>query len=176
MKFTVSREKLVSALQITSRAVSTRATLPSLGGIQLEGSDGGLRLRATDMEVGLSTSLGDIELDSPGTVLLPGRLLGDVVRSLPPGDVTLALRPESRDVEITASAARFHLRTLPAEDFPRLPGLDDEPATLPARPLAETIERVARAASRDRSGPFSPACCSKRRARGSRWWLPTPIG
>jgi DNA polymerase III subunit beta len=154
MKLTVSREKLLAALQITSRAVSTRATLPSLGGIQLEAGDGGLTLRATDMELGLSTTIGEVQIESPGTVLLPGRLLGDVVRSLPPGDVTLALRPEQRDVEITASAARFHLRTLPAEDFPRLPALDDDAATLPATPLAETIERVARAASRDEVRPI----------------------
>jgi DNA polymerase III subunit beta len=154
MKLTVSREKLLAALQITSRAVSTRATLPSLGGIQLEGADGEVTLRATDMELGLSMSLDGVQLESPGTVLLPGRLLGDVVRSLPPGDVTLALRPEPRDVEITAQAARFHLRTLPAEDFPRLPALGADAATLPAGPLAETIERVARAASRDEVRPI----------------------
>jgi DNA polymerase III subunit beta len=154
MKLTASREKLLAALQITSRAVSTRATLPSLGGIQLEAGDGGLTLRATDMELGLSTTVDDAQVESPGTVLLPGRLLGDVVRSLPPGEVTLALRAETRDVEITASNARFHLRTLPAEDFPRLPALDDDAATLPAPPLAETIERVARAASRDEVRPI----------------------
>ncbi|TMK70421.1 MAG: DNA polymerase III subunit beta [Actinobacteria bacterium] len=154
MKLTLPREKLLSALQITSRAVSTRATLPSLGGIHLEARDGGLTLRATDMELGLSMTLDDVQLETPGTVLLPGRLLGDVVRSLPAGDVTLALRPEPRDVEITASAARFHLRTLPAEDFPRLPALGDDAGTLPASPLAETIDRVARAASRDEVRPI----------------------
>jgi len=154
MKLTLPREKLLSALQITSRAVSTRATLPSLGGIHLEARDGGLTLRATDMELGLSMTLDDVQLETPGTVLLPGRLLGDVVRSLPAGDVTLALRPEPRDVEITASAARFHLRTLPAEDFPRLPALGDDAGTLPAAPLAETIDRVARAASRDEVRPI----------------------
>jgi DNA polymerase-3 subunit beta len=154
MKLTVPREKLLAALQITSRAVSTRATLPSLGGIQLEATDGSLTLRATDMELGLSTTLDDAQVEAPGTVLLPGRLLGDVVRSLPPGDVTLALRAEQRDVEITASNARFHLRTLPAEDFPRLPELADDGATLPAGPLAETIDRVARAASRDEVRPI----------------------
>src|SRR4051812_37418582 len=145
MKLTLSREKLLAALQITSRAVSTRATLPSLGGIQLEAGDPGLTLRSTDMELGLSTTVKEPRLESPGTVLLPGRLLGDVVRSLPAGEVTLALRPETRDVEITASAARFHLRTLPTEDFPRLPPLADDAATLPAPPLAATIDRVARA-------------------------------
>jgi DNA polymerase III subunit beta len=154
MKFSVSRDNLLTALQITSRAVSTRATLPSLGGIQLDGTDGQLTLRATDMELGLSTVVDGANVESAGIVLLPGRLLGDIVRSLPPGDVTLALRPEPRDVEITASAARFHLRTLPAEDFPRLPSLGEDPATLPATPLAQTIDRVARAASRDEVRPI----------------------
>jgi DNA polymerase-3 subunit beta len=154
MKLTITRDKLLAALQITSRAVSTRATLPSLGGIQLEAGDPGLTLRATDMELGLSTTVKEPRLESPGTVLLPGRLLGDVVRSLPAGEVTLALRPETRDVEITASAARFHLRTLPTEDFPRLPPLADDAATLPAPPLAATIDRVARAASRDEVRPI----------------------
>jgi DNA polymerase-3 subunit beta len=154
MKLSLSRENLLSALQIVGRAVSTRATLPSLGGIQLEASGSTLTLRATDMELGLNMAIGDVQVETEGTVLLPGRLLGDVVRSLPQGDVTLALRAEQRDVELTAGAARFHLRTLPAEDFPRLPELGDDTATLPAGPLAETIDRVARAASRDEVRPI----------------------
>jgi DNA polymerase III subunit beta len=154
MKLAVSRDRLLGALQIASRAASTRAMLPSLGGIQLDASGAALTLRATDAELGLSTTVDEVQLESPGMVLLPGRLLADVVRSLPAGDVALVFRPEQRDMEITASAARFHLRTLPAEDFPRLPALGDDAATLPARPLAETIERVARAASRDEVRPI----------------------
>jgi DNA polymerase III subunit beta len=76
------------------------------------------------------------------------------VRSLPSGEVSVALRPEQRDVEIVAGGARFHLRTLAAEDFPRLPEADDGGVRLPAAPLAATIERVARAASRDEVRPI----------------------
>ena len=154
MKLSLSRDKLLSALQVVGRAVSARSTLPSLGGIQLQATDNTLTLRATDMELGLTIAIADVQLEADGTVLLPGRLLGDVVRSLPEGEVTLALRAEQRDVELTASAARFHLRTLPAEDFPRLPELADDAGTLPAAPLAETIDRVARAASRDEVRPI----------------------
>ena len=87
-------------------------------------------------------------------MLLPGRLFADVVRSLPPGEVTLALRSEQRDVEIAAGGARFHLRTLPAEDFPRLPEIEGESVRLPGGPLAATIDLVARAASRDEVRPI----------------------
>ncbi len=154
MKLSVPKESLSTALQLVGRAVSSRGTLPSLGGILLAASETGLTLRATDMELALTRTLDDAKIESAGTVLLPGRLFADVVRSLPPGEVSLELRTEQRDVEIAAGSARFHLRTLPAEDFPRLPELEGETLKLPGAPLAETIELVARAASRDEVRPI----------------------
>jgi DNA polymerase-3 subunit beta len=153
MKLSVSRETLFAALQLVSRAVSTRTTLPSLSGVQLDAQDATLVFRATDMELSLTRAV-DATVETPGTVLLPGRLLADVARSLPEGDVGLVLRSEERDVEITAGPARFHLRTLTSEDFPRLPEFDGEAASLPGGPLAATIDRVARAASRDEVRPI----------------------
>ena len=154
MKLSVPRDSLSGALQLVGRAVSSRGTLPSLGGILLAADQDRLTLRATDMELAITRTLDDATLASDGTVLLPGRLFADVVRSLPPGDVSLELRPEQRDVEIAAGGARFHLRTLPAEDFPRLPELDGETVKLPGGPLAATIDLVARAASRDEVRPI----------------------
>src|SRR6266516_3108490 len=148
LKVSIPRSDLVAGVALVGRAVSSRATLPALGGVQLEGGESGLTLRATDLELSLTREVGG-NVDSPGTVLLPARLFGDVVRALPDGPVELAHRPDQRDVELSAGAARFHLRTLAAEDFPRLPQLDGEAASLAAEPLARTIELVARAASRD---------------------------
>src|SRR5438093_2312640 len=153
MKLSTSRETLFAALQLVSRAVSTRSTVPSLGGVQLDAHETTLVLRATDMELSLTRAV-EAAVEAPGTVLLPGRLLADVSRSLPEGEVSLALRSEKRDVEITAGPARFHLRTLTSEDFPRLPDFDGQAATLPGAPLAATIDRVARAASRDEVRPI----------------------
>ncbi len=154
MRLSLSRDSFLSALQVAGRAVSTRTTLPSLSGIKLTVTPGSLILSATDTELGLILEAKDVSVETEGTLLLPGRLLADVVRSLPDGQVTMALRAEQRDVELTAGSARFHLRTLPAEDFPRLPELGDDAARLPATPLAETIDRVARAASRDEVRPI----------------------
>ncbi|CAN5228298.1 DNA polymerase III subunit beta [soil metagenome] len=154
MKLTAPRETIVPALQQAGRAVSSRSTLPSLGGILFDAGPNGLVLRATDMEMGMTLTLDAVKVEREGTVLLPGRLLADVARSLPSGDVTLEQRTEQRDVELTAGDARFHFRTLPAEDFPRLPEMEGDVATLPAAPLAETIDRVARAASRDEVRPI----------------------
>ncbi len=154
MKLSVSRDSLLTTLQVVSRAVSTRTTLPSLGGILTEASGDELTLRATDMELALTRSVDDAKVEAEGTLLLPGRLLVDVVRNLPPGDVKLEQRAEQRDVELTAGGARFHLRTLAPDDFPRLPEFEGDAIRLPGQALAETIERVARAASRDEVRPI----------------------
>ncbi len=127
--------------------------MPALGGILIDAEGDRLSLRATDMEIALSLSV-DAQVAQPGVVALPGRLLVDVVRTLPGGQVDVRLRPEQRDVELTTGAARFHLRTLPAEDFPRLPEPDGEVIVIPGDALAGTVERVARAASRDEVRPI----------------------
>lgn len=154
MRFSTTRGSLLSTIQIVGRVSSTRPTLPSLGGILVIADTEGVVLRATDTELALTRPIDDARVEDEGTVLIPGRLVGDVVRNLPEGEVALAHRTEQRDVEITAGGGRFHLRTLSAEDFPRLPELEGETVRLPAQALAETIERVARAASRDEVRPI----------------------
>jgi DNA polymerase III subunit beta len=151
MKINATRQALLDALLVVSRAVSARAALQALSGILITAEETA-RLRATDMELGLDVGL-EAEIEGSGAVVLPGRLLVEVVRSLPDGPVTLALREAERDVEITAGSSRFHLRTLPADDFPRFPEPEGDPIELPAAALQETINRVARAASRDEARP-----------------------
>jgi DNA polymerase-3 subunit beta len=151
MKINTTRQSLLDALLVVSRAVSARAALQALSGILIT-TNGGARLRSTDMELGLEVGL-EGEVDGPGSVVLPGRLLVEVARSLPDGQVSLALREAERDIELNAGSSRFHLRMLPADDFPRFPESEGDPVQLPAAPLRDTINRVARAASRDEARP-----------------------
>jgi DNA polymerase-3 subunit beta len=154
LKVSVSREDLTSRTQLVGRALATRSAMPSLGGILLTAAgDGELRLQATDMELSFTTSV-PAAVERGGRVLLPGRLLGDVVRSLPEGEVTLEQRSEQRDVEISASGSTFHLRMLPAEEFPQLADFEGDGVTIDAVALADTVERVARAASKDEVRPI----------------------
>jgi DNA polymerase III subunit beta len=151
MKITTTRQSLLDALLVVSRAVSARAALQALSGILIN-ADEGITLRATDMELGLEVGL-ESEVDGGGSIVLPGRLLVEVARSLPDGQVTMELREPERDVELSAGSSRFHLRTLAADDFPRFPDVEGDAVELPAPPLRETINRVARAASRDEARP-----------------------
>jgi DNA polymerase-3 subunit beta len=152
MKFSTNRQALISRLQLVGRAVSSRAATQALAGILFSTVDGGLRLRATDMEMGLETELeGDVE--GTGAVLLPGRQLVEVARSLGVEEVTLEWREAERDVEIRSGGAVFHLRTLPVEDFPRFPEPSEAALRIPTGAFVSTVDVVARAASRDDMRP-----------------------
>jgi DNA polymerase-3 subunit beta len=153
LKLTTKREELVSKLSVVSRAVSTRAATQALSGVLLSAREGRLVLAATDLDLGLETAL-EAEVEEEGTTLLPGRLLAEVVRSLGDASVRIETREAEHDVEIQSGGSRFHLRVLPAEDFPKLPAAAEEPSlTLPAAALEASIELVARAASRDDMRP-----------------------
>jgi DNA polymerase-3 subunit beta len=152
LKLTTKREELVSKLSTVSRAVSTRAATQALSGILLTAGEDGAKLAATDGEMGLREAL-EAEVSGEGSILLPGRLLSELARSLGDDTVEIELRESERDVEIHSGGSNFHLRVLPAEDFPSLPDEGAEPLKIPAAALAETVELVARAASRDDMRP-----------------------
>jgi DNA polymerase III subunit beta len=152
LKLTTKRDELVSKLSVVSRAVSTRAATQALSGILVTATDDGVVLAATDGEMGLRTAL-ESDVSGGGTTLLPGRLLSELARSLGDESVEIELRESERDVEIRSGGSNFHLRVLPAEDFPNLPAEGSEPLKIPATALAETIELVAPAASRDDMRP-----------------------
>jgi len=153
LRMTVSRDELASRLAIVARGVSTRTTVLVLGGIQLRADAGKLHLAATDMEVSLRASV-EAAVDGEGTVVVPGRLLLDIARSLPDGDVTIEHRPDEAVVVVTCGTANYRLHTYSSEDFPRLPDLDSVQLHAVDRDaLAETIARVGRSASRDESRP-----------------------
>jgi DNA polymerase III subunit beta len=152
LKLKTSRDELVSKLSIVSRAVSSRAATQALSGILLDASGGRVTLRATDLEMGLETGLA-AELEGEGSILLPGRLFAEVARSLGDAEVEIESRPAEKDVEIRSGGSSFHLRVLPAEDFPSFPDDADGALKIPAAALASTVDLVARAASRDDMRP-----------------------
>lgn len=153
MKLTTNREDLVSKLSIVSRAVSTRAATQALSGVLLSATAGKLTLTATDLDLGLRTDL-EAQIENEGSVLLPGRLLAEVARSLADTKVEIEAREAQQDVEIRSGSSSFHLRVLPAADFPQLPESGDQAGLkIPAPALQASIDLVARAASRDDMRP-----------------------
>ena len=152
MKIEVSRDELVAKLGIVSRAVSTRGPVQVLSGILLTAERGTSTLAATDMEVSLRTTL-EAEVEGEGAVVIPGKPLVELARLLPESDVTVEYRPEEGTVQIVSGAYSSRLHVFNAEDFPRLPAVDAQLNAIDREALLETVDRVARSASRDESRP-----------------------
>jgi DNA polymerase III subunit beta len=154
VKFSTSSAELLAQLGLVSRVASTRSAVQALSGVQLSATSGGAELRATDMEVGLRVPL-QADIEREGTVVLPARLMVELARALPAERAGFELRPAEQDVEIVSGPSTFHLRTLRAEDFPPLPQPGGENVVdVPAAAFVDTINRVARSASRDETRPI----------------------
>lgn len=153
MKISAAREELLAQLQTASRVASTRGAIQALSGVQVTAAGGRVELRATDMEMGLRVPL-SAEVEREGSVVLPARLLVDVVRSLSAPTVTVEQRPAEQDIELVAGNATFHIRTLRGEDFPPFPEPEQEgTVAVPAKAFVETVLNVATSASRDETRP-----------------------
>jgi DNA polymerase III subunit beta len=153
LKLTCERDEFARQLSVVSRALSLRSTVQILSGILLESTGDRLSLAATDMELSLQTSL-EANVEEPGKVVIPGRLLVELSRLLPESEVSITHRPEDGVVEVACGAANYKLHTYGIEDFPRLP----DPAAAPLfsidrAALVDTAVKVSRSASRDESRP-----------------------
>jgi DNA polymerase III subunit beta len=154
MKISLSSADLLAQLQTVTRVASTRSAVQALSGVKISISEAGSELLATDMDMGLRVPF-NADVERPGEVVLPARLLLDVARALPSDRASLELRASEQDVELISGPATFHLRTLRLEDFPALPvPSPDTRVVLPAEAFVQTITRVARSASKDETRPI----------------------
>jgi DNA polymerase III subunit beta len=153
MRVVCGKDELSETLQVVGRGVSTRTTVQILAGIMLRAAAGRLHLSATDMEISIRNSA-EAQVEEEGAVVVPGRLLVDIVRLLPAGEVTLEHRADEGMVRLTCGSASYSLNTYGPEDFPRLPEIEPESAfSVEREAFLDTIGRVGRSASRDESRP-----------------------
>ena len=150
MRFIVERDALAEAVAWVARSLPSRPVLPILSGLLLEASSDGLTLSCFDYEVSARIQV-DAEVAEAGTALVPGRLLAEITRSLPPFPVEVD--HEKDDVTVTCGPASFTLVTLPVKEYPRLPELPRLAGTVDGGVLATAIGQVAPTASRDDTLP-----------------------
>src|SRR5919106_4737920 len=132
MKFAISCDQFVTSLGVAARGVSSRSAIQTLSGVLVRAEGGKVELQATDMELGIRVSA-PAQAERDGAAVVPGRLLLDVVRSLPKDDLSFEYRSSQQDVEVVSGTAKFHLRTLPREDFPKLPEAGSSVMRVPSK-------------------------------------------
>lgn len=150
MKLVCSREELSKGLQTVLRSVGARAGIPALSGVLIELTDTDLTLTTTDLE--LTTRVRMNLTGEAGKVLLPARLLAEIVRSLPSEDMELVT--DNGSVRVAGGRAKFEIRSLSPEDFPRLESTSEtRTISLAGDVLSSALGQVATAASRDETRP-----------------------
>lgn len=150
MKCSLDREALLRHLQVAGRGVSTKSSIQVLAGIQLAARDGELHLASTDMELSVRTRL-DAEVGQDGVVVVPGKLLIDIVRLLDGEAVELAVSEGM--LTVSSGQSTYTLNTFDAEDFPQLPATTGSLFSIERDAFLQTVQAVSKAASQDESRP-----------------------
>jgi DNA polymerase III subunit beta len=154
VKLSVMQENLARGLSVVSRAVSNRSTLPVLANVLLKTEDAGLKLTATNLEIGITYWVpGKIEADGATTV--PAKLLTDLVNSLPTGDrVDLALQAGDT-LHLRCGRFETHIKGIDADEFPAIGAAGERPTTRVAQNvLRRALAETAFAAASDEARPI----------------------
>jgi DNA polymerase-3 subunit beta len=153
MKISIARGELLDALSVVSRGLSSRTTLPILSGIHVSTQSDKVVFQATDLEVSIKTSC-KARIEQAGQSVLPGKLLTDVVRSLPEAAVTIDTTATGTAV-VTCGQSSFSMKTLSPDDYPKFPEVSaDQTVSIPSDTFAHVVHQVSRSVSRDETRPI----------------------
>jgi DNA polymerase-3 subunit beta len=154
------QENLARGLSVVSRAVSNRS-LPVLTNVLLKTEDGGLKLTATNLEIGITYWVpGKIEVD--GATSVPARLLTDLVNSLPGSEPINLELAEGETLHIRAGRFESNIKGIPAEDFPTVQTAGERPITRVAQKvLRQALDETAFAAASDEARPILTGVLAK---------------
>ena len=88
MKFRVERDVLAEAVTWAARSLSPRPPVPVLSGLLLKAEAGTVSLSSFDYETSARLEI-PADITTEGTILVSGRLLADICRSLPSAPVDI---------------------------------------------------------------------------------------
>ncbi len=154
MKVSVLQENLAHGLNIVSRAVSPRSTLPVLANVLVATDEGRLRLSATNLELGITCWIG-AKIDEEGSTTVPARTFTDLVGTLPNDRVSMALNLRTQTLNVHCGASNTDIKCIDAQEFPPLPVPDlSNGIQVNVSDFKEMIQQVVFAASTDEARPI----------------------
>ncbi|MGB8955013.1 MAG: DNA polymerase III subunit beta [Tumebacillaceae bacterium] len=161
MKLLIQRSHLVQAIQNVHKAVSSKSTIPVLSGIKMAADKDGVRLTATDLEIGIETFIPThiedepiMDVIEPGAIVLSARYFADIVKKLPTQQVEIEVKQNYLTI-IRAGKSEYNLHGLDHEEFPRLPQVNDQHVfTIQADILKDMIRQVAFSVSTEEIRPM----------------------
>jgi DNA polymerase-3 subunit beta len=154
VKLSVMQENLARGLSIVSRAVSSRSTLPVLANVLLKTEDAGLKLTATNLEIGITYWVPG-KVDEDGATTVPARLLTDLVNSLPAGDKVELEVTAGDTLHVKAGRFQTHMKGIDADEFPSIQAAGERPTTrVSQKVLKRALDETVFAAASDEARPI----------------------
>jgi DNA polymerase-3 subunit beta len=145
------KEKLNSLVQTALRGVSSRVTMPILSGLLINAEAGRLVVSSTDLEMSIRAEM-EAEIPESGSTVVSGRLLGDIVKSMPKGD--LSVETGEKYLTLKTSVGEYRIREMMPEDFPQIPNWEGASVLKTAGgEFLQAVQQTARASSSDEKRP-----------------------
>lgn len=155
LKALCPRKDLFEAVQTVGHAVSGRSTLPILSHILIQAENGGLRLIATDLELGISCRINGARIEEEGALTAPSKTLSEVLGNLPDKEEVALSVDKSHTIHVRCLKSDYKILGLPAEDYPKLPEVPDAVSfSMPQAQLKEMIRQTKFAVGTDDSRPI----------------------
>lgn len=155
MHYTCSSADMMEGLSTVTHALSAKTTLPILEGIYIEARENTISLMATDTLFTIQTHIPARVLEE-GSVVLPGRLLHDIVRRLPDGELVCA--QDGSQLILTCMGSRTAMQSMPPEEYPPLGDISGESIDLPQNELRDIIKGCVFAVAVDETRPILTGC------------------
>lgn len=159
MKFTINKDNFQHALKGVRRAVANRTSLPVLQNVLIETDDSSLKMTGMDMEIGIKISVG-AQVESPGSITVPARLLAEFVSSLPSGsEIAAEMNADLMTITLHSGNFRASLNGIHSDEFPLIKAFEDVEESFSAKIdipfglLKEMVSRTSFAASKDIARP-----------------------
>jgi DNA polymerase-3 subunit beta len=153
MKLTCLQENLARGLGIVGKAVSTRSTLPVLGNVLLATEAAGLKLAATNLELGITCWIG-AHIEEEGAITVPARTLVDMVNAFAADQVNMELNIRTKTLRLTCGRSEANIKGIDAHEFPLIPQAEPDGIQIPPELMREMIAKTAFAAAADESRPI----------------------
>jgi DNA polymerase III subunit beta len=151
LKITLLTDNLKEGISLAHHGLSTRSPLPILTNFLIEAGKGSLTISATDLEIGITTSI-PAKIEKEGRVVVPGKTFADLINSI--DEEKIELEEEDGKLHLRTRATKANFATQSAEEFPRLfEKKGDKKAELDIRSFEKTLSRVVFAAAQDTTRP-----------------------
>lgn len=122
MKLVCKKANLLNGVQIVSKAVPGKTTMPILECILIDANNGEIKLTANDMELGIETII-DGDILEKGIIALDAKIFFEIVRKLPDNMITIETEANLNTI-ITCEKAKFNIIGKSGEDFSYLPEIE----------------------------------------------------